>query len=273
MVNGVFSFHVMREACLAGQPEGWWQLLRRYTPLAGHLLQHYFPTLEKSALLVEIFRTAKTNASQFLDRFAGTSEKEFLLHLRRFVMEGARRARGARPETPLTPRVFWAVLQEFPLLQRELLLLSFHGYTPEELHQVLKFEPETTRTLTEQAREKLRAQLGAAVGPDFERHDHDALFAAIEESRGEKCLPDKTYGRIVDGQISWRDRDAAEQHIEGCLHCGNRFAEFREILYYYRTLPPPEDSTLVPIAVALGLPAQEPARRKKRPWWQRLLGG
>ncbi|MFQ5662791.1 MAG: hypothetical protein ACE5HL_03050 [Terriglobia bacterium] len=273
MVNGVFSFHVMREACLARQAEGWRQFVKSYTPLAGHLLQHYFPRLEHRALLAEIFRHAKMNTAQFWQGFAGTSEKEFLLHIRRFVMEGARAARGARPETPLTPQVFWAVLQEFPLLQRELLLLSFHGYTPEELHPVLKFEPETTRTVTEQARGKLRAQLGAAVGPDFERHDHDALFAAIEESHGEKCLPDKTYGRIVDGQISWRDRDAAEQHIEGCLHCVNRFAEFREILYYHRTLPPPEDSTLAPIAVALGLPVQEPARRKKRPWWQRLLGG
>lgn len=272
MREGVFSFDTMREACLTDQPAGWRHFVKTYAPVARHLLRHYFPAQEQAALLGRVVREAKANQAQVWRSFAGTSEKEFLLHLRGFVLREGRAARGTVPETPLTPENFWALLEPFPALQREMLVLSFRGYTPEELSVIMKFLPETTRAAVERARKKLRTPLGAGLGPDIEKRDHDALFAAIETQRGEKCVLDKTYVRFVDGQVTWREREDAERHIENCLYCLNRFAEFREVFHFFRTLPPAEDNDVAELFVALGLPAQEPVG-KKRAWWQRLLGG
>jgi len=271
MVEGVFSFHKMQEACRADQPAGWLHFIRAYAPLTHKLLQHYFPALEQRALLRQVFRAARAEGGAVWRDFAGTSEKEFLSHLRRFVLEQGRAARGARPETPLTPENFWVLLQEFPPLQREVLLLAFHRYSPEEVSLFTKFETETVVAVTRQAHEKLRAQLGAAAG-HLEPRDHDPLFAAVETPAGEKCVPVKTYARLVDGQVTWREREDAERHIENCLACLNRFAEFREVAHFFHTLPPADDALVAELAAAMGLPAQS-VPKKKPAWWQRLLGG
>lgn len=273
MAEGVYSFHRMRDACLADQAEGWYRFLQAYLPLGRHLLERHFPALDQTALLTEVFRAARAHQVELWRTFQGTGEKEFLFHFRQFLMQRARAARARLPETPLTPEIFWSVLEEFPLLQREMLVLSFRRYTPEELTEMMKFNPETTRAAVAQAQEKLRTRLGAAVGPDLLTRDHDALFAALEEQRGEKCLPAKIHARIADGQITWRDREAAERHIESCAYCLNRFAEYHEVFHYYRTLPPAEEAAVAPLAAALGLPAQESTRKKGKAWWLRLLGG
>lgn len=272
VTEGVFSFHRMRAACLAGDPAGWHQALATYAPLARQLLGHYFPGLDAAALLTQVFREAKADQARLWRTFAGTSEKEFLLHFRRFLLEQGRVARGAPPETPLTPESFRALLEPFPPLQREMLVLSFHRYTPEELSAMMKFQAQTTRAAVEQARELLRTQLGAAVGPEVAQGDHDALFAALEEQRGKACVPDKTYVRIVDGQITWRDREEVDRHIADCLYCLNRFAEFREVHHFFHTLPPAGEAEVAGLAAALGLPAEAGAGKGKT-WWQRLLGG
>lgn len=273
VAEGVFSFHLMRDACLAGQAEGWRRFLRAYAPLARHLLERYFPSQDTAALLAEVFRGAQANQAELWRTFAGSSEKEFLLHFRGFVMGQARAARGAPPETPLTPEAFWNLLQGFPLFQQEMLVLSVRRYTPEELNEIMKFKPETARAVLAQAQEKLRGQLGEKTGSDLLARDLDPLFAAYEAQRGEKCLADRTYREILDGQITWRDRQAAERHIEDCPYCLNRSADYREVEHYYRTLPPAEDSALAPLLSALGLQPQPGERKGERPWWLRLLGG
>ncbi|MBI4466351.1 MAG: hypothetical protein HY656_02835 [Acidobacteria bacterium] len=271
MVEGVFSFHNIRQACLADQPAGWYHCVRTYAPLVRQWLQHYFPGQDQTALLTQVFREARAQQAQLWRTFAGTNEKEFLLHLRRFVFEQARASRRTVPETPFTPESFWRLLEPFPLLQREMLLLSFHRYTAEALSEVTDFLPESTRAVAEQAREKLKAQLGAGVGPDFEQRDHDTLFAAIDQQRGDNCVLDKTYVRIVDGQITWRGREEADRHRENCLYCLNRFAEFREAHHFFHKLPPAGDAEVARILAGLGVELVGPPR-KKRAWWQRLLG-
>lgn len=271
MAEIVFSFHRMRDACLADQAEGWRRFVLAYAPLARHLLVRYFPTQDTAALQAEVFRAAKANQAELWRTFAGSGEKEFLLHFRSFLMGQARVRRGAAPETPLTPEIFWTLLQGFPLFQRELLALCFRRYTPEELDAILRFRPEATRAVVAQAEEKLRAQLGEQASADLLTGDHDALFAAYEAQRGEKCLPAPTYRQILDGQITWREREAAERHLEECAHCLNRSADYREVAHYYRTLPPAEESAVAPLLVALELPTQK--GEAGRPWWVRLLGG
>jgi len=272
MTEGVFSFHRMQEGCRADVLAVWLHFIKNYTPLAKQLLRHYFPEQEQRGLLARVFREARADEARLWRSFAGAGEKEFVLHFRYFVLAQGRAVRGGSPETPLTPENFWAVLQEFPSLQREMLALTFHRYSPEELSVFLKFEPETIVAVVAQAREKLEAALGPAAGGDFERRDHDALFAAVEKQRGEACVLDKAYVRFVDGQLTWREREEVERHLESCFYCLNRFAEFREAAHFFHVLPPADEAVVAELAAALGLPVQAPPK-KKPPWWQRLLGG
>lgn len=272
MVEGVFSFHTMQRACRADEPVAWLHFLKSYAPLARQLLRHYFSEQEQRGLLAQVFREARADQARLWRSFAGAGEKEFVLHFRAFVLAQGRALRGGSPDTPFTPENFQALLEKFPILQREMLTLAFHRYSPEELSAFLQFDRETIVTAVAQAREKLQAQLGPAAAGDPERCDHDALFAALEKQRGETCVPDKTYVRFVDGQLTWREREEVERHLGSCLYCLNRFAEFREVTHFFHVLPPADDAAVAELAAALGLPGQKP-RAKKLPWWQRLLGG
>lgn len=273
MVEGVYSFHRMAEECRADRPQAWAHCVRLYFPLVHHLLLRYFPGLDPAALPAQLFRAARAEGAVLWRSYGGSGEKDFLLHLRDFVFEQGRATRGGRPETPVTSDGFWAVLGEFPPLQREMLVLSFRGYTPEEIKDIMKFAPESVQAGVERVREKLHARLGEAIGPDIATRDHDALFEAFEQQRGKDCLEDKIYVRIADGQASWYDRQDYERHLEGCAHCLNRFASYREAVYFFRTLPPAEAAEVAPLLRALELPQEGLAAGGKKPWWLRLLGG
>src|SRR3990172_8632892 len=172
MTEGVFSFHRMQQACRADEPAAWRHFIKNYAPLAKQLLRHYFPEQEQRGLLAQIFREARADQARLWRSFAGTNEKEFVLHFRYFLLAQGRGGRGGAPPNPLPPGDFLAGVPE--------------------------------------------------------RRDHDALFAALEKQRGEACVPDKTYVRFVDGQLTWREREEVERHLENCFYCLNRFAAFRE---------------------------------------------
>jgi hypothetical protein len=268
----IVSFHGMREACLAGAVDGWCGFLRAYAPLGRHLLERHFRELDVRELLADLFRGARAEENAFWQSFTGAGEKEFLFHFLRLVMMVGRRRRGETAETPLTPENLWSVLGAFPFLQREMLLLALRSYGPQEISQILKFSSDTIVSIRQQALEKFRASLGAGpLDEDFFSRDHDPLFAQIEQGQTEHCIPEKTYVRIEDGQITWREREAAEQHIGNCLYCLNRSANYKELHHYFRVLAPADGATVASLAAVLGLP-MEAAAPTKRSLWQRWLG-
>lgn len=247
----------MRDLCLAGEPEGWRGFIGQYAALVRHLGQHYFAELPADDFLREVFREAHANDAALLRGFTGSSEGEFLLCLRPFVLERGRRRRREPPTAPLVLEKLWELLQQFQPLQRELILLRFRGYTPEEITRIHRFEPETTEKVLAAVTEKARGQLGLAFRDDLPALDHEALFAEIERQRTDQCVPDKTYVRIVDGQITWREKEDVEPHIDACLYCLARFAEYREVSYFLHKLPAIEPAVARELAAALGLPPAE----------------
>ncbi len=130
---------------------------------------------------------------------------------------------------------------------------------------------EAAGEILEQALRRVVEQLGKAVSEELQRHDHDALFAAIEQQRGEKCCPERLFARLADGQMSWREREEVERHIENCLHCLDCSARYREVARFFHVLPPAATGDIQDLLETLELPVEESAR--KQTWWQRLLGG
>lgn len=250
----------MRELCLAGELAGWRGFIRQYGALARHLAGHYFPEQPTADLVSDVFRAAHAENAALLREFAGTSEGEFLFLFRQSVLARGRARRSAQPTSPFAPESFWALLTRFPPLQREMILLTFRGHAPEEINRIHRFELESAQKILAQVVERARAELGPAFREDFLRANHDGLFAAIEGQRTDKCVPDKTCVRIVDGQLTWREKENVDYHIDDCLYCLARFAEYREVFYYYSKLPPLEATTLNDIATAVGLPPEKAAK-------------
>jgi len=40
----------------------------------------------------------------------------------------------------------------------------------------------------------------------------------------------KTFNNLVNGQLSWRERDLAELHIRDCFYCIDSFTSFQEMI-------------------------------------------
>ncbi|MBI4462142.1 MAG: hypothetical protein HY653_04475, partial [Acidobacteria bacterium] len=177
---------------------------------------------------------------------------EFLLALRRFLLSLGR-AHQQAPATPFTLEDFWALLQEFPPLQREMILLTLRGYSPEEINRMHRFEQSSGQQILNRLLEKSASLLGQSFRDDLLRMNHDALFASIEQQPTDKCVPDRTYVRLFDGQVSWREKENFELHIESCLYCLARLAEYREVFYYFQKLPAADPARLGEIGAALGL--------------------
>jgi hypothetical protein len=81
------------------------------------------------------------------------------------------------------------------------------------------------------------------------------LIEAAEKSRTQECLPLKTFNNMVNGQISWRERELAEEHIKNCFYCLDRFTSFVEMIRTLNECAPLPEQRVQAILSALNLPA------------------
>ncbi|MGH9523077.1 MAG: hypothetical protein ACRD3E_11165, partial [Terriglobales bacterium] len=75
-----------------------------------------------------------------------------------------------------------------------------------------------------------------------------------EQRRTEACLPLKTFNNIVNGQISWRERDVAEKHVSSCFYCLDRFTTFQEVVRMLKDRQPASGAEVERFAAQLDLP-------------------
>ncbi len=252
----------LRERCLAGDSNAWLTFVRSYGPLARHLVQHYFRGLPEPELLPEVFARARETPADFWQSFRGQGQKEFLLHFRRHVLSLGRKRRGPTPEAPLTFDGLSTLLQRFPQAQREMVILTLKGYSPEAVGLMTRAHQASVESIAHQALQQIGDRL-ASPG------DHLALFADLENRRGEECLPDRFYVHFEDGgTVSWRDRERAERHFEGCLRCLGLLTDYRETHHVFRTLPPLEPEAEKALRQRLGFSVD--VKPEKQAFWRRL---
>jgi hypothetical protein len=65
-------------------------------------------------------------------------------------------------------------------------------------------------------------------------------------------LPLKTFNNIVNGQVSWRERDVAEQHIRDCFYCIDRFTGFQEMIRLRKDAKPMPEEQVEAILAKMG---------------------
>jgi hypothetical protein len=145
-----------------------------------------------------------------------------------------------------------------PLVEREMLWLFIRGYSAEQMAPMILNAAATADAVKKVADERL-GQILPGSSPEAFNVSARVLMEAAEKTRSENCLPVKTFNNLVNGQISWRERELAEQHIRDCFHCLDRFASFQEMIRLRKDAVPLNDQRTETILAQLDLP---PAKSK-----------
>lgn len=242
----------MSEDCARGERQGWQEFVRDYAGLARTLLVHYFPSLEPEIgqRVTGVFRRAEADQNQWFRSLHFTNEREFLMSFRELVFAYGRE--NARlPSPPVSLEQMRAVMADLTVVERELLWLFVKGYTAEQIAPMMMNAAATAQAVKDKADQKLASILPNANADSF-RLSARVLMEEAERARTEKCLPLKTFNNLINGQISWRERELAEQHISDCLNCLDRYTTFQEMIRLRKDATPLPDPEVEAILDQLG---------------------
>ena len=87
----------------------------------------------------------------------------------------------------------------------------------------------------------------------------------------------RTFNNLINGQVSWRERELAEMHVRDCFYCLDRFTAYQEMIRIRKDiqpLPEPEvNATLSRLACRRQSPraSSHGCWPSKRAWSPRLL--
>ncbi|HZU21523.1 MAG TPA: hypothetical protein VE998_01750 [Terriglobales bacterium] len=255
----------MSEDCARGERQGWFEFIRDYAPLGRTLLQHYFPSLdpELAQHQLGVFRRAAEDQNQWFRGLHFSNEREFLMSFRELVFAYGRE-HARLPAPPVSLEQMRTVMKDLTVVERELLWLSVKGYSAEQIAPIMMNAAATAQAVKDKADLKLAAILPESNADSF-RLSARVLMEEAERARSEKCLPLKTFNNLINGQISWRERDLAEQHISDCLNCLDRYTAFQEMIRLRK------DATALPEAEVESLLDQLGVKARPKSVLARLL--
>ncbi len=251
-VRTVFS---MVEDCARGEREGWCELVRDYAGLARTLLAHYFPMLapEMDLHLAAVFERARANDNAWFRELHFANEREFLMAWRQFLFEYGRSA--ARVPTPeLSLDQIREIMKDLPVLEREMLWLFIKGYSASPIAAMM-MHAEATAAATRQLADQGLEQVLPGASPDAFNVSARVLIEAAEKTGTPQCFPLRTFNNLVNGQITWRERELAEEHIGGCFYCLDRFTSFLEMVRLGKDTPALPEAETISLLGRLNLPA------------------
>jgi hypothetical protein len=209
--------------------QGWVEFVRDYAPIARTLLSHYFPALmpDLDLAVSDVFARAHVNGNAWFQSLRFTNEREFAMTFRNLVFESGRsQARLPGPDIPADS--IFALLNGLSLVQRQFFLLFLSGWQVYEASRILMNASATAEETKKAADDRLASLPGGQV----ERAAITLLAIEAAQTRGgADCLTWKTFNNLVNGQISWNSRDAAEQHMTNCVHCLEAFTAFQEMIW------------------------------------------
>ncbi len=244
----------MAEDCARGERLGWEEFVRDYSPIARALLAQYFPTLapELDAHTTAVFQRARQDENAWFRGLSFTNEREFLMAFRDLAFAYARGV-GRLPAPELSLAQVQAIMQNLPVVEREILWLFIKGYDAARIASMMMNAESTAAAVTQVAGTRLREILPAASEDAFVISAR-VLIEAAEKTRGNECLPLRTFNNLVNGQITWREREVAEQHIAACMYCLDRFTSFQEMIRIRKDAQPATAAEREAILANLNLP-------------------
>jgi hypothetical protein len=246
----------MAEDCARGERLGWEEFVRDYCGFTRSMLWHYFPALtpEIEDHVVAAFQRARANNNAFFHGLRFANEREFACAYRDFIFGYGREV--ARLPTPqISLEQARGVMKDMPVVEQQVLWLYVRGFREEQVAPILMHAEATARAVKQKADERIRTIVPNASS-DALVISARALMEAAEKSKTDSCLPLKTFNNIINGQISWRERDVAEKHIAGCFYCLDRFTTFQEVVRRMKDKQAASDAEVEKVVAQLGLAAK-----------------
>jgi hypothetical protein len=220
----------MAQGCAAGEKLGWYEFVRDYTGITRQLLEQYFPVLqpEVDQHVVGVFERAHANENYWFQQLKFQNEREFMIAFREMLfVYGRTVARVPAPELSLDQ--FRAIIKDLNVVEREIMWLFMKGYSAAQIAPMMANAEATSNAVKTVAEQRL-AELVPNAKKDAFTLSAQTLIEAAEKTKTEQCLSLKTFNNIVNGQVTWRERDVAEEHIKDCFYCIDRFTSFNEMI-------------------------------------------
>jgi hypothetical protein len=249
----------MKEECARGERQGWYEFARDYAQLVKTLLHQYFPTLapEMDTHVLAVLQRARANQNEWFRNVSFSNEREFLMAFRQLVFAYGREvARVPVPQLSLDQ--VREIMKDLPVTERQMLWLFIKGYTAPQIARMMRDAEATADEVKRIADQRLK-QLLPATTPDAFSISARVLMQEAEKAGSEQCVALKTFNNILNGQISWRERELAEEHIHDCFNCLDRFTAFQEMIRLRQDAEPLPESEVEPLLAAFNLP---PAKGK-----------
>ncbi len=267
MSNKLFTFHKIVAGCEEGSREAWEAFLADYTPIVFQLSDVYFgfSPQKQNDFWRDALVQLSTSNFETLKRFEHQAEREFLTDLRDFLLEqGAEKLDPAldSTETPRpTPEAVLGLLKGLPLLDQEVLFFKLCGYSDATIEKILV----TTPAVARKGLERLRAEYSPLLAGSDDRCVWPAAWAVVlrtaRKAKTEGCPPLRHFVRIHEGGFQWHEKEPAEEHVTGCLHCLSRWTALREIWHWRKQAKPRPADEIDALLSALPLRTETKARK------------
>jgi hypothetical protein len=247
---------LMAEECARGEHQGWREFVRDYGTIAQSLLRQYFPMVvpDLETHTLSVFQRARSGDNDWFQKTTFSNEREFLMCFRDLLFSYAREV--ARVPVPqLSLRQIEEIMKDLSVVEREMLWLYIKGYSNQQITTMMMNAAATSEAVKKVADDRLSQVLPGST-PDAFNISARVLLEQAEKSHTEQCLPVKTFNNLVNGQITWRERELAEEHIKGCFYCVDRFTAFQEMGMLRKSVPPLDDHQVESVLAGLNLPPE-----------------
>ena len=252
----VRTIFTMVEDCARDERQGWYEFVRDYGAITRTLLTHYFPTLapEAESHVPAVFARARAHSAAWFSTFKFSNEREFLMAFRDLVF-----AYGREEEHVPAPHIsldqLGQIMSDLPVVEREMLWLFIKGYDAIQIGGILSNLESTAVGVKKVADERLRTVIPGS-SPDAFVLSARVLIQAAEKKGSEQCLSFKSFNNVINGQATWRERDAVEQHVKDCFYCLDRYTSFCEGIRLRKDAQPLPEPEVEAMLEKMGAPGK-----------------
>jgi hypothetical protein len=261
------TIFTMASDCAAGERLGWFEFVRDFGSIVSQMLAQYFPTLkpEIDQHVAGVFERARSNDSVWFKDIKFQNEREFMMFLRDLVFAYGRiAARVPVPELSLDQ--FREIIKDLTVVERQVMWLYIKGYDAPQIGPTMANADATALAVKKVADDRLKS-LFPNMSPDAFSASARSLIEAAEKAKTSECLPFKTFNNIINGQVTWRERELAEQHIRDCFYCLDRFTSFQEMIRLRKDAQPYPEPKIEAVLARLNISAP-----KQKGLFAKLLG-
>ncbi|MCL4851763.1 MAG: hypothetical protein KJZ78_10320 [Bryobacteraceae bacterium] len=259
----IYTSFEMVEDCKAGLRRGWAYFVSEFEPIVAALAAHYCAEHYASKPSTDFLRDLHTG--EFFQSVRPSTQREFAIELRQALLALLEAACPTpAPDIELSLGDVATALAPLTPVEKQMAWLETMKYEPAHAALTMNAGTDTVERLREKSEDLLRQSLDRWKR-GLLRENGLQLRAEAAARSSQDCVPVKLFLDILDGRVTWSNRQNIDRHLASCWHCIDRFCRTREIDRLVKDTPPlTEEKTEIHLE-KLGF------SREKAPFWKRIL--